>query len=134
MNIHSLKTVKADAGAVLELLHPETEEVIQGLTITLLGQDSSVYRKMILKRQQAALNRLAKGKKSDALDAEKLAEDSIEDLIAMTVSWSGFEDSKGKTIEFSHEAVREIYTDQGFGWLVDQVREFVANRTNFFIK
>lgn len=134
MNIHSLKTVKAEQGAVMEVTHPETEEVIKGMSITLLGQDSSTYRKIMLKRQQAALNRMSKGKKADALNAEKLAEDSIDDLVAMTIGWAGFDDEKGAPILFSAEEVRKVYSDPELGWLIDQVREFVGDRANFFAK
>lgn len=130
-NLNSLKPVLADTGAVLQLVHPKTEEVIEGMTITLLGEDSKVYRKLQLGKQQVALNRMAKGKGAIDLDAEKLSEDTIDDLVKITVAWSGFEDD-GKLIECTPENVRAIYSDPYFSWIKEQAQEFKANRANFF--
>lgn len=128
-DLNSLKPVKADDGAILEVLHPESEEVIPGMTITLLGQDSKVYRKIQLAKQQAALNRIAKGKKAVDLDAEKLAEDSIDDLVQLTTGWTGFT-LDGAVLECTPENVRKVYGE--WAWIKEQVQEFVADRSNFF--
>lgn len=128
-DLNSLKPVMADDGAVLNIVHPETEELIEGMTITLLGQDSKVYRKLQMGKQQAALNRMAKGKKAIDLDAEKLSEDSIEDLVKLTTAWTGFA-LDGKKLEFTADNVRMVYND--WAWIKEQVQEFVGNRANFF--
>lgn len=128
-DLNSLKPVMADDGAVLNIVHPETEEVIEGMTITLLGQDSKVYRKLQMGKQQAALNRMAKGKKAIDLDAEKLSEDSIDDLVKLTVSWSGFT-LDGKKLDCTPENIRTVYSD--WSWIKEQVQEFVQDRANFF--
>jgi hypothetical protein len=128
-DLNSLKPVMADDGAVLNIVHPETEELIDGMTITLLGQDSKVYRKLQMGKQQAALNRMAKGKKAIDLDAEKLSEDSIEDLVKLTTAWTGFA-LDGKKLEFTPDNIRMVYTD--WAWIKEQVQEFVGNRANFF--
>ena len=92
MDLNTLKAVKADEGATLQLVHPQTEEPLDGMTITLLGQDSAAYRKIQMAKQQMALNRLAKGKRATAdLDAEKLAAEMIDDLAKLSVSWTCFE-------------------------------------------
>jgi len=128
-DLNSLKPVMADDGAVLKIVHPETEEVIEGMTVTLLGQDSKVYRKLQMSKQQAALNRISKGKKAVDFDAEKLAEDSIDDLVKLTTAWSGFT-LDGKDLECTPENVRTVYAD--WSWIKEQVQEFVGNRANFF--
>lgn len=129
MDLNSLKPVKADKGATLEIVHPETEEVIEGMTITLLGQDSAVYRKLQLSKQQVLLNRMAKGKKAAELDAEKLAEDTIDDLVKLTVKWTGFE-INGETLAPTPENFHMVYTE--WPWIKEQASEFVSNRANFF--
>ena len=129
MDLNSLKPLMADDGAVLNLVHPETEEVIEGMTITLLGQDSKVYRKLQMGKQQAALNRMAKGKKAIDLDAEKLSEDSIEDLVKLTTAWTGFA-LDGKDLELTPDNARMVYNE--WSWIKEQVQEFVGNRANFF--
>jgi hypothetical protein len=128
-DLNSLKPVKADDGATLQIVHPESEEVIDGMTITLLGQDSKVYRKIQLAKQQAALNRIAKGKKAIDLDAEKLAEDSIDDLVQLTTGWTGFV-LDGVDLKCTPENVRTVYGE--WAWIKEQVQEFVADRSNFF--
>lgn len=129
MDLSQLKTVKSDEGATLQILHPSTMEPIEGMTITLLGQDSQVYRKLSLGKQQAALNRMNKGKKAADLDAEKLSEDSINDLVKLTVSWTGFE-RDGKPVEFTDVNVKNIYHE--FPFIREQAQEFIADRANFF--
>ena len=130
MDLNTLKAVKADEGAVLQIAHPETEEPIDGMTITLLGQDSVTYRRIQMAKQQAALNRLAKGKRATAdLDAEKLAGDMIDDLAKLTVSWTGFE-LDGKPLKCDKSNAVTVYTD--WPWIREQAQEFVANRANFF--
>jgi hypothetical protein len=128
-DLNSLKPVMADDGAVLNIVHPETEELIEGMTITLLGQDSKIYRKLQMGKQQAALNRMAKGKKALDLDAEKLSEDGIDDLVKLTTAWAGFT-LDGKDLECTPENVRTVYAD--WSWIKEQVQEFVGNRANFF--
>ncbi|NBT33778.1 MAG: hypothetical protein EBT13_18255, partial [Rhodobacteraceae bacterium] len=116
-------------GATMQVRHPETEEAIDGMTITLLGQDSAVYRKIQLAKQQAALSRISKGKKAVDLDAEKLAEDSIDDLVKLTVDWEGFT-LDGKALEATEDNVRMVYAE--WNWIKEQAQEFVADRANFF--
>lgn len=128
-DLNSLKPVKADDGATLELVHPESEEIIPGMTITLLGQDSKVYRKIQLAKQQAALNRISKGKRAVDLDAEKLLDDSIDDLVQLTTAWTGFM-LDGVALECTPENVRKVYNE--WAWIKEQVQEFSASRANFF--
>lgn len=129
MDLNSLKPVKADEGAVLQLVHPDSGDAIKGMTVTLLGQDSEVYRKIQLGKQQAALNRISKGKKATDLKADQLAEDTIEDMVKMTVTWTGFE-LDGKELECKPVNVKKVYTE--WNWIFEQVTEFVSDRANFF--
>jgi hypothetical protein len=129
MDLNNLKPVMADDGAVLNIVHPESEEVIEGMTITLLGQDSKVYRKIQLAKQQTALNRISKGKKAVDFDAEKLAEDSIDDLVKLTIAWTGFT-LDGNKLDCTPDNVRKVYGE--WTWIKEQVAEFVAERANFF--
>ncbi len=131
LNINAVRTVKADEGAVLQIIDSKTEEPIEGVTITLLGQDSKVYRKIQLARSQAILNRAAKGKKGVDLDAEKMAEDTIDDLVKLTVTWTGFEED-GQPLAATPENFAKVYGDPGLAWNKEQVQEFVAERANFF--
>lgn len=129
MDLNKLKPVMADQGATMQVRHPETEDAIEGMTITLLGQDSGVYKKILLAKQQAALSRISKGKKAVDLDATKLGEDSIDDLVKLTVGWEGFT-LDGKKLDATPDNVRMVYAE--WNWLREQAQEFVADRAHFF--
>lgn len=129
MDLNKLKPTRAEEGAVMEVVDPNTEEVIDGMTITLLGQDSSVFKNLKRRKQNAMLARMAKGKKAAMLDADSLEKDSIEEIVALTVDWKGFE-LDGKKLPFNEENARMVY--EGWEWLLQQAQEFVSNRSNFF--
>lgn len=129
MDLSNLKPVKAEEGAVLQIVHPETEEEIEGMTITLLGQDSTVYRKIQLAKQQAILNRMGKGKKNLELDAERIGNEIIDEMVKLTTGWTGFK-LDGNDLEPTRDNVLMVYTD--WAWIKDQAQEFVNNRANFF--
>lgn len=129
MDLNDLKPVRADEGAILQIVHPETEEPIAGMSIVLLGHDSAVYRKMQLAKQQSILNRMSKGKKAAELDAERLNADLIDELTKLTIGWSGFK-LDGKELDPTPENVKTVYSE--WAWIKDQAQEFVSNRANFF--
>lgn len=129
MDLNNLKPVLADQGAVMQVVHPDTQEPIEGMTITLLGQDSNVYEKISLKKQQSALARISRGKNALDVDAAQMQADGINDLVALTVDWTGFE-LDGKALKATHEHFRQVYV--GWKWIREQVQEFVADRANFF--
>jgi hypothetical protein len=130
MNVFEQKPVLADTGAVMQLRGLD-EEVLKGLTITLLGKDSKVYRDILRERQQVMLNRLSKGRKGADLNAAKMAEDSLDDLVRLTLSWEGIEDEKG-ALKFNPENVRRLYEDVPS--IREQVEQFIAERVNFLAK
>lgn len=129
MDLNNLKPKLADEGAVMEVRHPETEEVIEGMTLTLLGKDSEVFKRLRRKRQNAALARVSKGKKALDVDAEKMEGEALDDLVALTRGWTGFQ-LDGQPLEFTPENVRKVFA--GWEWLREQAEEFVNSRANFF--
>lgn len=131
MDLNNLKPVLADEGAVMQVVHPDSEEPIEGMTITLMGQDSNLYEKISLKRSQSALSRISKGKKALDLDAKEVQSNLLEDLVALTVDWTGFE-LEGKALKPTPENIRNVY--QGWKFIREQAQEFVADRANFFRK
>lgn len=127
MNLFSNKPVLADTGAVLEL-RDLNEEIIKDVTITLLGKDSKVYQRILRDRKQAMLTRMQKGRKAAQLDVEKLEEDSLDDLVQLTIGWAGVKDDKGN-LEFTPENVRRLYEEVPS--VREQVEEFINERSNF---
>lgn len=129
MDLNTLKATNAETGVVMEVTHPETEEPIAGMSLTLLGQDSSAYKKLKRAKQNAMLARVQKGKKAAVMDAEQLEKDSIDELVQLTTAWTGFE-LDGVALEFTPANVRMVY--EGWDWLREQAQEFVGNRANYF--
>jgi len=113
--------------ATLQIMHPVTEEAIDGMAIEFHGPTSNVVRKLNHARQQAALNRLSKGKKA-TLKAEELDEESVEDQFKRAIGWTGFE-LNGKKLEFTLENWRTVMAD--YPWLRAQVTAFVNDDGSF---
>lgn len=128
MDLTSLKPSKADTGATLTLLHPATDAPLP-VTITLLGQDSQKYRALERKKKQANLDSIIKGKKAAALNAERLDAEDLDDLVALTVTWSGVE-FDGEPKPCTTENVRRLYTE--LSWVKEQAQAFINERANFF--
>ena len=131
MKLSELKIRKADSGAVLKLRHPRTEEVIPGMTLTLLGKDSKVLRAIQLDRTQAALNRMQRRGAVDPVAAE-IIDQATDDLVALTIGWEGFTDDGGALMPFSKDAIKKIYNDPELSWIKEQAEKFINDRANFF--
>ena len=120
-------TVMADAGATMTVMHPATGEPLQhngeDVTITILGQDSTKFREEVQRRAKAQLGKRGKP------DFDKIAADSADLLAACTTSWEGITEN-GQLVECSRENAKRIY--EKYGWLRQQVDEFISDRANFF--
>lgn len=122
-------TPAANEGAVMEVRHPTTGEVLldngEAVTITLLGTDSDAFEKI----NDAAVNRRLKGTGRLVPLAEEQRVIAIEMLAGCTLAWKGIGVEDGKNLEFSRPNAKLVYTK--FKWLRDQVDKFVGDRTNF---
>ena len=114
--------------ATMDVRHPQTEDVIDGMSITFYGPTSPVVKKLQMAKQQSALNRLAKGKKALDLDAEKLTEESLIDQFKRAVSWEGFE-LDGEELDLTEDNWKLVMAD--FPWLAAQVSMFLGDDGNF---
>lgn len=124
---------KSNDGAELELVDPVSLEIIEGATITLLGEDSEKAGKIKNKRDKAAINRAFKGGKKAVMPTpEEIYEQATEDLCELTVGWS-IEDANGQ-LECNDENKRRVYTDPVNPWIREQALEFIKDRRNFFVK
>lgn len=120
-------TSMADIGAEMPVIHPATLEPLKynghPVIIKLYGQDSTAFREEMQNRAKIQLARRQK------IDVEKLTSDAADLLAACTIGWVGLTEG-GQEIEFSRENAKRIYTK--YGWLRQQVDEFVSDRANFF--
>lgn len=122
---------KAEAGAVLTLLDPYTDEVLtddEGRTteITLLGADSRVFVKAEQQALQAKVQKSVKRGKAK-VNLAQVASDLVHQLALCTTGWNITEG--GKPHPCTTAAAEKLYTDNP--WIRDQVQEFIVERANF---
>lgn len=115
-------TAKSNDGEWLELEHPVTGEPL-GIKIKLAGVDSDIYKKQLRKLQD---RRLRKGLRT--ITAEEFEEEQLQLLVACTLDWKGMI-YEGKELEPTKENIRMIY--EKFGWIREQVDNFIGDRRNF---
>lgn len=115
-------------GVPMEVRHPETDAVLrdeagQAVTIHLLGHDSAIYREA----EQAMLDQRLRKRRSQTTAAQIEAE-TLELLVACTVSWTGIV-WQGAPLPCSPEHARKVYA--ALPWLRRQVASFVSETGNF---
>ncbi len=128
VSLKALDPVAAsDRGYELELRDPFTNEPL-GMFITVMGQQSTVFRKY----QRAKLNeRLDQEGMSQAksLTVEELEEGAIEACVLCTKGWRDivWDDAEGE-LEFTPENARMLYTHE---WIRRQVDAAITTLGNF---
>jgi hypothetical protein len=124
---------KANAGAPLHLIHPETglpmyhdDDTSKPVRIFLMGRDSDFYQKVKHKNVNEALSQK---KKTEQKTSEKIEQETTELIADLTVGWENLTyDEKGIS-EFSRQNAITLYTD--FAWVKEQADLFVSDRKNF---
>jgi hypothetical protein len=132
MNIFDFSSAKADEGAVLQLLHPDTFEPLEGQTITLMGSDSEKAIKLKRQREQAAIKRASRGRNAPMPTPEELYKQATEDLVELTVTWTL--SGPDGPIPATREKFAEIYSDRRISFIRNQALEFIATTGNFLTK
>jgi hypothetical protein len=126
-DLTNLDTVDAaEKGAVMEVLHP-TDNVPIGMTITLVGVDSDVYRKTVNKSIDKRLQRMRPGQ-SFPFSAEEQEENGLNLLASCTLAWEGVV-VDGEELPCTKENAKALY--RRFPWLKEQVDMFIGDRSNF---
>lgn len=120
-----ISAIKAADVATVEILHPVSGEEI-GITFDVYGTDSATYRKAVAEIAQRRMN---KRQKATSIEAQE--QETVELLAICTAGWSGLE-IDGKKPKFSIEAAKEIYADERFRWLREQINVAIAERSRFF--
>lgn len=124
MNIMEFNTVNAcEHGAWVTI--KDFDEIDTDFRIKVVGIDSKKFKERV-----NLLTRKNEGKNKQ--DMIKLEEDTIRMLASISIAWEGAEDADGKKIEFSSDAVEEVYRNSP--WVSEQVIEFAKDRKNFLEK
>ena len=117
----------AEKGAVLDIMHPSSNTSL-GITITLAGADSDVYRKVINKAANKRVQRMKPGQSFIPFSAEEQEENALELLASCTLAWSGVT-VDGQELVCSKENAKALY--RRFNWIKEQVDGFIGDRSNF---
>ncbi len=113
---------KAEEGAWLELTGPSGE--VLDARVLLIGKDAKVYRSKMRNISQQDRNK----KKGLAIkDLEKM---SLDTYVSATLNWENImiNESEGN-LECTRENKMRFYNQ--FPWVLEQVSEFVEDRSNF---
>lgn len=121
---------QAENTAVLHIVHPVTLEEMytdenEAVTITLLGMDSAVAKRITKARAQKQLN--ARKQKIDLDEAREFSTGLLSKLIVSSV---GLKEG-GIDLDLSdNQTAVDVLTR--FTWLREQIDEFVTDRANFY--
>jgi hypothetical protein len=125
-----------DSPIDMEVLHPTTRKPI-GLTLSVYGTDSGVYRSAAAQRSERRLKMMKGGRTN--LTSEEIEEDAMNILIVSTAGWVWGKDAAGVPCSFHGEmlAFNRANVDRVFRalpWIPEQVDAFMGDRSNFFTK
>ena len=116
--------------AVMNVIHPITgEEMFQEdgthVTVTLLGMESSIAKRIIKARAQKQLN-----KRNQKVDLDEAREFTIS-LQAKLITASQGLTENGQDLDLTDQATAiDVLTR--YSWLREQIDEFIADRANFY--
>lgn len=135
-NLPEIDTSAAETGVEVALKRIDGEPLLNAkkepVTLTLIGADSKLYRKIVRKHARARVERTKKLKgepqEDDTLIEEIEAED-LELIVACTLGWSGILDSKNAPVKFSKKAAEAFYTQMPIA--KEQADRAIVDRAHF---
>jgi hypothetical protein len=105
-------------------------------TLTVLGADSSVARRLSRQFRATMQNRMAalafSGAKQEGLteaDLQAQEDHDLELVVACTVAWTGFEDDDDQPLPCTPEHVRTLY--ESAPYLIEQAMRHIRDRSRF---
>jgi hypothetical protein len=115
----------ADKGAVLKtVMAPDGKTVLEGVTVTCLGANSTIGRNLISKVRSHTIQSLSKRTLDDSY------EEATDKLVALTTSWTIT--MNGQEYKCSSKNKRDLYENPGYEWFRIQVLNFIDGSENFF--
>lgn len=111
----------------LELLSPKDQTPI-GIKLKLVGPDSKEVRNAERQLQKEAIARTKADKEPEIEEIEVIL---IKKFSASVVGWDEqYNEDMGGA--YSPEYVAELFNNDEYRWVVDQVAEYASKRQNFF--
>lgn len=109
--------------------HPETNQPTP-MVMTLAGPEHPNRKKIAFAAQRRLRKVLQQTGKLQLADPEEEEQDEVDMLVACTLGWRGLTVG-GKTLDWSQDAARTIYSDPKRRWLRDQIKAALNEREHF---
>jgi len=126
----------ASGSMKMELRDPNTNVVLRDkkgkalITFDLLSVESSEFKKVERKQRDKFLKMQSLNRGKIKLSSDELDEDQFTKISSCVLGWSGME-LNGKDLNYDKSNVRKILTEDEFGWIKDQIVDYIEERENF---
>jgi hypothetical protein len=123
-----------ETGATVAILHPVTR-LETGITVTVLGTDSDVCKKVQRKQLNRRLELQTKSRSNKfSMTAEELEKEALDVLVACVVGWHTgerpeIEMNEGEWLPCTPDNVKRVLTE--LPWLKEQLDQEIGDRANF---
>ena len=109
--------------------HPETNQPTP-MVMNLAGPEHPNRKKIAFAAQRRLRKVLQQTGKLQLADPEEEEQDEVDMLVACTLGWRGVTVG-GKSLAWSQDAARSIYSDPKRRWLRDQIKAALNEREHF---
>lgn len=125
----NLRIIKSVLSAKVEI--KDENGAPTGVFFELVGPTHPKRKSILLANQRRLQHQLQKTGKVTLDDPAEQELQARDNLVSFTLGWSGFTDEKGKEVTFSPEAARELYENDEYSWLVDQLNNALGEKERF---
>jgi hypothetical protein len=125
----NLRIIKSVLSAKVEI--KDENGAPTGVFFEIAGPTHPKRKSILLANQRRLQHQLQKTGKVTLDDPAEQELQARDNLVSFTLGWSGFTDEKGKEVPFSPEAARELYENDEYSWLVDQLNAALNEKERF---
>lgn len=125
----NLRIIKSVLSAKVEI--KDENGAPTGVFFEIAGPTHPKRKSILLANQRRLQHQLQKTGKVTLDDPAEQELQARDNLVSFTLGWSGFTDDKGKEVPFSAEAARELYENDEYSWLVDQLNAALNEKERF---
>jgi hypothetical protein len=125
-NLKSIKTLE-----VFDVEIKDDEGNATGVFFTLAGPNHPIRKQAQLAVNRKLIAHANKTGKVELPDPEDAEADKIKNLAQSTLGWRGYVNEAGEAVQFSLEAVTDLYKAPEMSWLVDQIDNALVDKTLF---
>ena len=125
----NLRIIKSVLSAKVEI--KDENSAPTGVYFEIAGPTHPKRKSILLANQRRLQHQLQKTGKVTLDDPAEQEMQARDNLVSFTLGWSGFTDEKGKEVPFSPETARELYENDEYSWLVEQLNNALNEKERF---